>query len=301
MDGFWAYLNGNWIPGNELHVGVDDLGFLVGATVTERFRTFGGLVFRLDEHLQRLRHSLEIVYLDADAITRQVAAAVPEFVARNRDRLEPDDDWSIVAFATPGVSGSSHATVCVHGYPLPFQNWAAQFETGLPVVISRIRQVPSNCWPSELKCRSRMHFYLADRQASREQPGARAVLLDQDGYIAEATTANVIVYRRDEGLVSPPAEHILSGVSLRIVEQLAEKLNFAFVRRPLTVDEFRAADEALLTSTSICVQPIVACDGQPIGDGRPGPVYRQVLVAWSDFVAVDIAEQARRCSARRAR
>jgi branched-subunit amino acid aminotransferase/4-amino-4-deoxychorismate lyase len=300
MQGFWAYLNGKWISDTELRIGIDDLGFLVGATVTERLRTFGGRVFRLDEHLQRLRHSLEIVGLDADAITRQVADAVPEFLARNGDRIEPDDDWSIVAFATPGVSGANHPTVCVHGYPLPFQNWATHFDRGLPVVISRVRQVPPNCWPAELKCRSRMHFYLADRDASRAQPGARAVLLDQDGYIAEATTANVIIYRRGEGLISPPADHILSGVSLGVVEQLAKELDISFIKRRLTVDEFRSADEALLTSTSICVQPIVACDGGAIGDGEPGPTYRQVLAAWSDLVCVDIAEQARRCATRRA-
>jgi branched-subunit amino acid aminotransferase/4-amino-4-deoxychorismate lyase len=298
MDGTWAYLNGNWIPSNELRVGVDDLGFLVGATVTERLRTFGGRVFRLDDHMQRMRHSLEIVDLDADGITRQVAEAVPEFVARNRDRIEADDDWAIAAFATPGVSGANRATVCVHGNPLPFHAWATQFETGLPVMISSIHQVPPNCWPSELKCRSRMHFYLADREASVKHPGARALLLDQDGYIAEATTANVIVYRRGEGLLSPPAEHILWGVSLGVVEQLAAKLGIPFVKRSLTVEEFCTADEALLTSTSICVLPIVACDGRTIGDGQPGPVYRQLLAAWSDLVGVDIAEQARTCASR---
>jgi branched-subunit amino acid aminotransferase/4-amino-4-deoxychorismate lyase len=299
MDGFWAYLNGNWIPASDLRIGIDDLGFLVGATVTERLRTFGGQVFRLDEHLQRLRHSLEIVGLDADAIACQVADAIPEFLARNRDQIEPDDDWSIVAFATPGVSGTSRPTVCVHGYPLPFHNWAAHFETGLPVIISRVRQVPPNCWPAELKCRSRMHFYLADREATLAQPGARAVLLDQDGHIAEATTANVIIYRRGESLVSPPAEHILPGVSLGVVEQLAQKVGIPFCKRSLTVEQFRAADEALLTSTSICVQPIVACDGNPVGAGRPGAVYQKVLNAWGDLVGVDIAEQARRFAARR--
>ena len=62
----------------------------------------------------------------------------------------------------------------------------------------------------------------------------------------------------------------------------------------MTVDEFHAADEALLTSTSICVLPIVECDGQPIGSGQPGPIYRRLLAAWSDLVGVNIAEQARR-------
>ncbi|MCI0331948.1 MAG: branched-chain amino acid aminotransferase, partial [Planctomycetes bacterium] len=72
----WAYLNGRWIPDTELAIGVDDLGFLVGATVTERLRTFRGQVFRLDEHLSRLRHSLEIVRLPAEHIAKQIGDAV---------------------------------------------------------------------------------------------------------------------------------------------------------------------------------------------------------------------------------
>ena len=83
-----AYFNGEWIPSSELRIPVDDLGFLLGATVTERLRTFRGQVFRLDEHLLRLRSSLEIVGLDSDAIADQVARAVPEFVRRNQGLID---------------------------------------------------------------------------------------------------------------------------------------------------------------------------------------------------------------------
>jgi branched-subunit amino acid aminotransferase/4-amino-4-deoxychorismate lyase len=294
----WAYQNGDWIASRELCIAVDDLGFLLGATVTERFRTFRGRVFRLDDHLARMRHSLEIVALDAGRIVAELGRAVPEFVARNGGQIAEDDDWSIIAFATPGVLGDNRPTLCVHGYALPFARWATQYDAGVSVVISDVRQVPESCWPPELKCRSRMHFYLADRRAAELQPGARAILLDQDGYVGEATTANVVVYRAAEGLVSPPAEHILCGVSLGVVRELAAKLDVPFVMRRLNVDELRTAEEALLASTSICVLPIVACDGRPIGSGQPGPMFRRLLSAWNDLVGLDVAEQARRCSAR---
>jgi branched-subunit amino acid aminotransferase/4-amino-4-deoxychorismate lyase len=299
MDQTLAYFNGDWIPSTSLHITVDDVGFLLGATVTERLRTFRHQVFRLEQHLSRLRHSLEIVGLDVESIARQIAGAVPEFVASNRGRIDDDDDWSITAFATPGVTGSGRPTVCVHGFPLLFQQWAEKYETGLPIVVSDIRQVPGECWPAELKCRSRMHFYLADRAAVAKRPGARAVLLDEDGLVAEATTANVLVYRAGEGLVSPPREHILAGVSLGVVEELAAQLGIPFLMRPLTVDELRTADEAMLASTSVCLLPVVQCDGTNIGDGKPGRIFRKLLAAWSDLVGVDVAEQARRCAPRR--
>jgi branched-subunit amino acid aminotransferase/4-amino-4-deoxychorismate lyase len=298
MEQAWAYLNGEWVRNTEVHIAVDDVGFLLGATVTERLRTFGGKVFRINDHLQRLRRSLEIVGLDAKAITAEVAHAVPEFLARNGGQLHDDDDWSIVVFVTPGISGSSRPTVCVHGHPLPFHLWSAQFAAGVNVVVSDIRQVPPNCWPPELKCRSRMHYYLADRQASSRRPGARAILLDQDGYVAEASTANVLVYRDGEGLVSPPHDHILAGVSLGVMHELADEISMPITRRPLSVAELRGADEALLTSTSVCVLPIVECDGQPIGNGEPGKTFSQLLAAWSELVGLDVADQARRFAIR---
>jgi branched-subunit amino acid aminotransferase/4-amino-4-deoxychorismate lyase len=254
-----------------------------------------------------MRHSLQIIGLDADRIVADLQQAIPEFVVRNRGKISGDDDWSIIAFATPGRSGvgrptqfaaDREPTVGVHGYPLPFAQWAEQYETGLAVVISDVRQVPPNCWPSDLKCRSRMHFYLADMRASQRQPGARAILLDQTGNVGEATTANVFVYRDGEGLVSPPDTHILFGVSLGVVRELASKAGIPFVTRRLTVGELQSAGEAMLTSTSICLLPIVACDGRAIGDGRPGPVYRRLLSEWSNLVGLDVAEQARRCATR---
>jgi branched-chain amino acid aminotransferase len=294
MPGITAYLNGLWIPATELRIVVDDLGFTLGTTVTERLRTFGGNVFRIDEHLARLRRSLDIIGLDSDAIADEVGKTITEFVRRNKSLIDCDDDWSIIAFVTPGSAGSGRPTVCVHGYPLPFRSWAAHYDTGIPVVISSIRQVPTNCWPAELKCRSRMHYYLADREAAAKRPGARAIVLDQDGTIAETTTANVILYREGEGLLSPPVDNILLGVSLGVVQELAATLKLPFSMRPLSVDDLRTANEAMIVSTSICTLPIVECDGQPIGDGKPGPVYRQLLTAWSELVGVDVSLQARR-------
>ena len=298
MDQITVFLNGAWVPNSELHISVDDAGFLLGATVTERLRTFGGRVFRLAEHLDRLCNSLKIVGLDSDKICNQVATAVPEFLQRNGALIGAGDDWSIVAFATPGVAGSDRPTVCVHGYPLPFKTWAAKYETGVPVIVSHIRQLPPNCVPPELKCRSRMHFYLADREAAARQPGARAILLDQDGYIAEATSANVVVFREGEGFVSPPHDNILVGVSLGVVEELSARINVPFVTRGLSVDELCSADEALLTSTSICALPIVECNGHPIAGGKPGPIFGRLLSAWNDLVGLNITEQSRRYAGR---
>jgi branched-subunit amino acid aminotransferase/4-amino-4-deoxychorismate lyase len=298
MESPLAYKNGEWLKDSELSIAVDDLGFLLGATITERLRTFRGQVFQLETHLKRMRHSLEIVGLDGGRIVAELSAAIPEFVARNSAAIAPEDDWTINAFVTPGVAGSRRPTICVHGWPLRFGEWAEIYQKGLPVVVSDVRQVPDSCWPSELKCRSRMHYYLAELHAAKREPGARALLLDEDGYVAESTTANFLLYRENEGLSSPPDEHILVGISLGVVQKLAGALGVPWMRRRISVEELHQADEMMLTSTSVCLLPVVRCDGTPVADGAPGPIFRQLLAAWSKMVGVDIAIQARQFAAR---
>ncbi|MEX2027129.1 MAG: aminotransferase class IV, partial [Pirellulaceae bacterium] len=159
--------------------------------------------------------------------------------------------------------------------------------------------VPAACWPAELKCRSRMHYYLADKQAREREAGARALLLDESGQVVEASTANLLIYRAGEGLVSPPRDAILPGVSVGVLEELAAALDIPFLHRRLEVSEAAAAAEVLLCSTSPCVWPVTRFNGRPIADGTCGPVARQLLAAWSKLVGVDIAAQAARFATRK--
>jgi branched-subunit amino acid aminotransferase/4-amino-4-deoxychorismate lyase len=137
-----------------------------------------------------------------------------------------------------------------------------------------------------------MHYYLADRLARQQDPEARALLLDAEGNLTETATANLLVFRAGEGLLSPPRSTILPGISLAFVEQLAADLGIAFSERPLEAHDLLTADEALLTSTPSCLLPVTRFNGQPIGGGRPGPVFRRLLGEWSRRVGVDIAAQA---------
>jgi len=262
-------------------------------------RTFGGKLFRLDDHLHRLERSLESVDWDAEAICRQVGNACNGFLHRNPSLVGSDDDWSVVVFITPGHSrDASQPTVCVHGHPLPFRDWAGAYETGVEAVVVEIRQVPSECWPAELKCRSRMHYYLADRQADSKSPGAKAILLDNEGYVGEGSTANVVAYFAGRGLVTPCRSKVLPGVSQQVLFELADSLGIPHREEDLTPEQLGTADEAFFTSTSICLQPIVRFNGRPLAEENPGPIFNQLIAAWSKLVGVEIREQAKQLATR---
>jgi branched-subunit amino acid aminotransferase/4-amino-4-deoxychorismate lyase len=143
-----------------------------------------------------------------------------------------------------------------------------------------------------------MHYYLADKRAREIEPGSRALLRDLEGFVTEATTANLLVYFRDVGLVSPPKGRILPGISVGVIEQLAEELAIPFSHRDLTIDDVAMADEALLTSTSPCVWPVTRLNGKPIGSGKRGPIAEQLLKSWSKLVGLDIEAQAESFSQR---
>ena len=290
-----AYLNGVWLPARELAIPVGDLGFVLGATVVERLRTFNGRLFQVEGHLARLERSLEIVGWNAAALAAEVRDALAAFTDLNAELIAPGDDWNVAAFVTPGATAdAAQPTVCVHGGPIPFAAWAHKYEVGVEVRITDVRQTPPDCWPPELKCRSRMHYYLADQEAARRCPGARALLLDQRGFIGEASTANVVAIYKDRGLVTPRLEGVLPGISQQFLFELADELAISRSEADILPAELAAADEVFLTSTSICIQPVVRQDDRSIGDGQPGPMYRRLLEAWSAKVGVDIAAQAKR-------
>jgi branched-subunit amino acid aminotransferase/4-amino-4-deoxychorismate lyase len=294
-----AYFNGQWVEDRELRLSVDDLGVALGAAVAERMRTVGGEVFRLDQHLQRLKRSLEIVGWDAPRIVSEVGNAVRQLIERNKSRMVPRDDWAVSVFVTPGLSfDAADPTICVRGFPLPFSRWAHQFEQGVDAVLSVVRQIPASCWPPELKCRSRMHYYLADRDAERQIPGARPILLDQEGYVTESSTANLILVDDRQRLVAPQVHEVLPGVSQQMAFELADAIGLERRHERITPDQLLTSSELLLTSTSVSILPIVRVDGQSVGDGRPGSIYRNLLAAWSEAVGLDLAAQAQQFALR---
>jgi len=299
-----AYLNGCYLPADEAVIAVTDAGFVQGVAVAEQLRTFGGELFRLDAHLDRLEQSLRIVGVELGMSRAELQQVALRLVAENHRLLAADDDLGLSIVVTPGAypaycgGESGKPTVCLHTYPLPFRLWAEKYRRGQAVRISTVQQVPPQCWPPALKCRSRMHYYLADRQAAAAEPGSRAVLLDADGFVTEASTANILLYRAGKGLLSPPLGKILRGVSLMATVELAEKLSIRTTYCDLTVDDVAAADEVFLTSTPVGILPVTQLNGRPIGGGEPGPVYRQLLAGWNRLAGFDIAQQARRFSRR---
>ena len=300
----FAFRNGEFISEHEAAVPLNDAGFVLGATLTEQLRTFGGRLFHLEDHLQRLERSLQIVGIDPGMSRGQMANVAEQLIGFNSSDIQEHDDLGLSIFVTPGPYAalndgkSGEPLVCMHTYRLPFCQWVEKYEFGQALAATDVQQISAKNWVPELKCRSRMHYWLADRAAAAKQPGARALLQDAEGFVLETSSANLVIYHTDDGLISPPREKVLPGISLAVLLALADELGVSHHERELTADDVARADEVLVSSTPYCVLAVTQFNGQPIGDGRPGEIFRATLAAWSAKVGFDIVDQARRFATR---
>lgn len=297
-----VYLNGKMVPASQAHLAIFDAGIVLGATVTEMTRTFRQNVYRLEDHIDRLFRSLKYTRMDIGSSKEQLIGASRELVAHNARLIDPADELGLIHFVTAGefptYAGSAGRaartvpTVCAHTFPMPFEFWTTKLLQGAHLVTPSIRHVPPQCYDPKMKYRSRMHYYLADKEAQLVDPDASALLLDLHGNVTETSGANFLIVDRG-AIVSPTLVNTLPGISRSMVITLAGRLGIPFIERDIQVHSVMNAEEAFTASTPYCLLPVTKINGVPIGDGKPGRVFKRLLDAWSGEVGVDIAEQIR--------
>jgi branched-subunit amino acid aminotransferase/4-amino-4-deoxychorismate lyase len=221
-----------------------------------------------------------------------------DLVARNASPLLPEQDLALVLLATPGPvgyysgqaggAGDGEPTFAMHTFVLPFARYRRLFEEGAALVVPSTRHVPAVCVDPRLKQRSRLHWWLAEREAQRIEPGAAALLLDLNGHVTETAAANFLIVRGGV-VVSPPRHSILGGISLQVVEELCGELGVPFEERTLAVHDCLNADEAMLASTPYCLAGVRRFNGAELP--WPGEVYQRLLAAWGERVGLDIRGQ----------
>lgn len=303
-----VYLNGKLVPASQAHLAIFDAGVVLGATVTEMTRTFRHRPYRLEDHLERLFRSLKYTRMDIGQTPDSLAAASRELVAHNAKLVDPEDELGLIHFVTTGefpvYAGSAGRaarttpTVCMHTFPMPFELWAEKLDAGAHLVTPSIRHVPPQCYDPKMKYRSRMHYYLADKEAQLVDPDASALLLDLAGNVTETSGSNFLIVEKGT-IVSPTLTNTLPGISRATVIDLAKQLDIPFEVRDIQVHSVINSDEAFTSSTPYCLLPVTKINGLAIGDSRPGPMWCELMTAWSELVGVDIVQQIREGARRR--
>lgn len=293
-----AYFCGETIPASEARLPVYDLGVIQGVTFSEMTRSFGGVLFRAEDHIARLFRSLHYGGIEISLTPNELLEITHRVVENNIQFLEVGEDLAVVQFVTAGQNAMysdglpvrDEPTVCVHTFKLPFRRWRSIFENGAHCVVPETRHVPVQCVDPRTKNRSRMHWHLAEREAKKVDSQAIPLLLDLEGNITETPGANFLLFKGDT-VFSPPPHSILGGISKQTVKEIAHEIGWNWVEKELQIHDALNADEAWLTSTPYAVAPCVRLNQAPIGDGKIGKAYARVLSIWSERVGCDIAAQ----------
>ena len=297
MSEFIAYFNGNWIPKSECKVHISDRGFALGDAIYEAERTFGGKIFDLDGHMDRLFRSLKYVRIDPSVTYEEMKALCIESVERNMHMWKDGQDFALRQYVTRGSGSSVSETVPPVVYVgvdyVAFRRFSKMYDEGGHVVFARSRSYNTNSLDPKIKHLSRMNFALAELEAADVDPDSWPVLLDQDGNISEGVTFNFLIVKNGV-IITPRDKNILQGVTRNRVIDLAKKLGIPLVEEDIQLYDAYTCDEAFITATSHSVLPISKLDSRPISEEIPGPVVRQLISGWSEMVGVDIVDQARR-------
>lgn len=299
MTDWLAYDAGDFRPLDQVSIALNDAGFVYGATVTDQCRTYRQQLFQLAEHVQRFRQSCSLCEIDAPWSDLELATAVVDLVKRNRAKAAPDAEWTVVWVATGGPVGSflgepgstqeAMTRLIAYAFPLPFARFRTYYQTGAEVRLARPPdQVPDACYPRHAKHRSRLSWWIAERETRAVYPHAQVLFSDEGVYLTETSSANLLLVMKG-AVYSPPLARILPGISLRVVQTLCALQDIPFVHADLRPADLAAADEAMLCSTPYGIAPVGNLDGRPLSVN--GPVFEKLLVAWNEVVGLDIRAQ----------
>ena len=270
------WLDGRWLDRETATVSVFDHGLLYGDGVFEGIRVYGGKIFRLEEHIDRLYDSAQALWLTVPMSKAEMIAITEEGVRRSGLQ-----DAYIRHIVTRGVGDLGlDPRKCVTPTVIIITDtialWPAQvYETGLRVVTAGT-PIPHR---EALSPRVKSLNYLPHIMAKAEgiQAGADDVLmLDASGHVAEASGCNIFVVK-GRAIRTPPAyAGILKGVTRDVIIELAREAGFDMQETLLNRYDVYTADEVFFTGTAAEVVGIREVDGRRIGAGKPGPITHDI-------------------------
>ncbi len=283
----FVYLNGKWVAKADAKVSIFDHGLLYGDGVFEGIRSYKGLVFMLQEHLDRLWESAHTIMLKIPISQKDMQNAIIQTLKRNRLK---DAYIRVVVTRGEGDLGLD-PTLCkkptifiitdkIVLYP------DSLYKKGLKIItVPTVRNLPEAVNPS-IKSLNYLNNILAKIEA-KNSGCMEALMLNHQGYVAECTGDNIFMVKnmknaKKKSVLMTPPVHLgaLKGITRQAIIDISVKKRIPFEEKILTRHDLFNADEVFLTGTAAEVIPVVNIDGRKIGNGKPGKVTKVLLQAF---------------------
>jgi len=279
----FVYFNGSIIPGSEANLSPFDYGFLYGYGLFETMRAYSGSIFYLEQHLERLLRSAQLLGLNLERDAAALKDAVYDTLRANKlgdARLRLTVSGGVGGMV-PDLSSCEMPTVLIvaRSYT-PYSSQVCQ--EGFKAIASRIRR-NSRSPAATVKSLNYLDNLLARREA-KDAGVDEVILLDEQGFLAEGSTSNIFLVSGD-ALLTPGADSgILPGITRQTVLELASSLGIKSLVRNIAPEELVQADEAFLTNSVMEIMPLTQVNGEKIGSGRAGERTRRLMAAYGELV-----------------
>ncbi|MEN9935642.1 MAG: hypothetical protein RLZZ387_2221 [Chloroflexota bacterium] len=290
----FAFFNGEFVPIEQANVSVMTTALHYGLGVFEGIRAYWNpdeqqlFVFQLREHMERLKRSCKIMFMDLPYSVDQLCETTLELLRREEFRqdvyIRPlvfKSDTSI-AVKLNGMTDSYVLFAMPVGQYIP--------GAGIRACVSTWRRIEDNIMPSRAKVSGGyVNSALAKTEALLNGYD-EAIVLGGDGHVSEASAANMYIVRHGALVTSPITSDVLEGITRRVVAELGRaELGMPVEERPIDRTELYVADEAFFCGTGAEIKPVVEIDRRPIGTGEVGPVAGRLVSLYDDVVRGKVA------------
>jgi len=279
-----VYVDGEHYPKSQAKVSVFDHGLLYGDGVFEGIRAYNGVVFKLQEHIERLYRSARVILLDIPLRKEEMIEALLETLRKNNLR---DAYIRLVVTRGAGDLGldprkCSKPSVIIITDVIKLHSTKAK-ENGLRAMIVWVKRDPVDATSHEVKSLNYMNSILAKMEANIAGFD-EAICLDKNGYISEGVAENLFIVKGGKIITPPTSTGALVGITREVVIKLSGKLGYTVVETNITPTDLFTADEAFFTGTAAEVVPIVEVNKRIIGDGKPGPIIKRLMTGFSNLL-----------------
>jgi len=279
-----VYIDGEFYPKSQAKISVYDHGFLYGDGVFEGIREYNNGVFKLKEHIDRLYRSAHAIMLQIPLTKEDMAKAVVETLRKNKMK-----DSYIRLIVSRGIGDLGldprkcpKPTVIVITDTINIKAGNAK-EVGITTMFSWVRRNPVDATTHEIKSLNYLNSVLAKIEANANGVD-EAICLEASGCIAEGVGENIFIVKNGEIFTPPTSTGALAGITADVVAELSGKLGIDLIITNLTPFMLFTADEAFFTGTAMEMVPIREVNKRIIGDGKPGPVTKKLMVEFQKVI-----------------
>ena len=275
-----CYLNGAYLPLSEARVSPFDRAFLFGDAVYEVVPLYGSRLFRLRQHLDRLNRSLAAIRMPPAMSHGDWAHVCQELISRNA----ADQGHLYMQVSRGAEFGRNHAwpeglkptlfAYCTELDPLP----DALLEHG----VAAITATETRWARRDIKATALLANILLKKLAA--DAGAFETIMLENGELTEGSSTTVHVVKNGVIHTPPNSHHILPGTTRDVVTELADLLSVRNSSTAISESALRGADEIWLAFSTRGVLPVTKLDGAPVGSGVPGPLFKRIHLAFTNYI-----------------